>query len=197
MVLMYPDAYDKLLKKVNSMSALVKSDVNDFERWMGIQQKIMENRLKKENQKSAVEEEESRVTQPLKKIKMEVEDSGYSSKPTRTVSTQFDPNMMRKMFQQRRSDGEVNDSLDDTFNSFSGEIFSPETPLAPKKANKKKKITRNEGPIAIKTVFSERMNAVELENKENKEKPAITSKMSTRSTVQNQKGKSIINWEMY
>lgn len=142
MVLLYPDSYEKLIKRINVKSENIKEHDTDFERWMNIQQKLLQTKFKREYQKEVNKEKDEDIT--LKKIKLE-------EPSKREVATQVDDNdiIPRKLF------------------------FTPESTNVPKT------------PSTITTIFSNKS-------------PETPSPMTLRSGKRkNQKGKSIIQWEMY
>lgn len=207
MILVYPDAYEKLLRKVNLMSSQPEVITNDFDRWMKIQQKMMEYRLRQDRLKpqiksisrsddfekfyvKKIKKDEDQLLNPTKNVSTQYEEDDFTL--TRNVSTQlesdFEDNTQDQAVGGDTISGDHSVSEDE---SITENILYPKTPAAPVKDRKKRK-KKNNKPVATKTVFAERLNEAELIDS-----TMPTYKLDTRSKTQNQKGKNIINWDMF
>lgn len=172
MILVYPNAYEKLLQKINYKSSVpTTSNMNDFEKWMEIQQKMLEHKYRMEQQqkiKNNLSNEISKNPPELKKLKMDLENQN------RTTSTQTDEMVDESLKDESEDENEY-------------DFYSPKTPSLKKIISPRgetpglKKKHRN--PMTVTTVFTP---------------PGVSSanppKMQTRSSSKNkvQNGKSIV-----
>lgn len=187
MILVYPDAYKKLLQKINSKSSIPSSKhSNDFDKWLEVQQKMMEYKFKQDQKKdqSSLEDEPEK-----KKIKMELEKSSIPSKPNavETALAETDEDSANEQFYSPKAAHPIrkltlitpkkNTSTQTIDTDEIENLFSPKALVTGKKRNRK--------TATVTTVF---------------DKQTPSPQMKTRSRTKNQKnqtGKSILNWKCF
>lgn len=176
MILVYPNAYEKLLQKINYNSTMpTTSNMNEFEKWMEIQQKMLEHKFRLEQQKirNNLSKEISNNPPEPKKMKTDLENQNG----TTSTSTQTD---------EMVDDISLKDENEDEKYKF----YSPKTPanrkvISPRVTAGLKQKHRQSNPMTVTTVFS------------TPEGSSTSPNIQTRSKTKVQHGKSILKWKCF